>query len=110
MAFRDDEGALRAKIDTLTGELREAREELAALKEAVLGLRRRAGEGARLPRGEASPCPCCGGSRFDWGELGGQHVRYLSSDAGWVDRNLSLSSGIRARRCEDCKVVLIFDS
>ena len=109
MAFRDDEAALQANVETMRRELAALVADFERVRQGLLRLERRGGDVVEV-RGREAPCPLCGSVRFTWGELRGQGVRFLEADAGWVDRNLALATGIKARRCDDCRCVLAFDA
>ena len=56
------------------------------------------------------PCPVCGATGFEWGEVQGDHLRYVSSQAGFLERTFSLASKMRARRCLACENVQLFQA
>jgi hypothetical protein len=99
MAFRDQDVALLAKLEAKLGELTQ---EIADAKRQ-LGVRPQ-------PRdGTLAPCPMCGSEHSTWGVLRGQGVHFLDDEAGLLDQMFTVSSSIRARRCDGCRTVVLFD-
>ena len=54
------------------------------------------------------PCPVCGETGYEWGEVQGDHLRFVSSNAGFLKRTFSLSYKMQARRCLACGNVQLF--
>ncbi len=55
------------------------------------------------------PCPFCGGSSFTWGVLQSQGIRFVPDEVGWLGRTFGMGSDMRARRCDGCRNVQLFD-
>ena len=54
-------------------------------------------------------CPLCGSKEFVSGQVSAQGLSFKSDDTGFFARNFTLSTSLRARRCDRCRNVQLFD-